>query len=108
MKLYFLVDESENLVYGNWPMQEDGKVQYCFDVEPDTIQLVNDGELDFKIINGELSIISSDRKQIREDKKAIQEAERKQKETSKQELKTKLVSGTATLEDISQALLKFL
>lgn len=104
MKYYFLQSSDGSITYCDYPIKETGSITYQFEVAEEQLALVEAGEKDFQIANGELSLINSTRKQDME----AQQAQVAQLISEKEELKSKLQNGTATDEDIKAALLKLL
>lgn len=105
MKLFFTInDENKILSFSNIKMQESNGITYEFEVDETDEKLVNEGVKDWVIVDGQLSTVDSNKKQLLAEAKQQEQLEQEQKN----ELKNKLESGEASLEEIQKLLAKLL
>ncbi len=108
MKLYFAKHTDGSITTANWPIKETGAESFEFEVDEEVKRLVDEGEKDFQIENGELKVVNSTRKAEREAEVLRQKEEAQALELEKAELKTKLENKQASLGEIQELLAKLL
>lgn len=85
-------------------MKEENSITHEFDVDETDEKLVNEGVKDWVIVDGQLSTVDSDRKEKREQLEV--KAQEEEQETA--DLREKLKTGQATLEETQKLLAKLL
>lgn len=100
MKLHIL-KSGENFSFSNFEFKENGQTSFEMDFNEEDYKGLFEGEKELKEINGIITVVNSTKKQ---EMLAAQEAEAQQK----LELKSRLESGTASLEEIQSLLSKLL
>ena len=108
MKLYFAKHADGAITTANWPIKETGADSFEFEVDEEVKKLVDEGEKDFQIENGELKVVDSTRKAEREAELAKRQTELEVLQKEKAELKIKLEKKEASLDEIQTLLAKLL
>lgn len=106
--MYFTKNKDGLIAISNWPIKETNAESFAFEVDEEVKKLVDEGEKDFQIENGELRIVDSTRKAEREAEILRQKEEAQVLEAEKVELKTKLEKKEASLDEIQTLLAKLL
>ena len=110
MTIHFALKENGTITYSKLgEIQETGTISYHqFEVDEEDVAQVDEGIKDFSIENDKLVIIDSTRKADADEviNSHLEIAEQDQEE--RDNLKVKLQNGTATDNDIKNALLKLL
>ncbi len=100
MKQYFAKHKNGNITVCNWPIKETGADSYEFEINELDLKDVQNGEKDWRIEGGKLTVVASTRKaDFLAAQKAAQDAQitmEEQEKNRKLELVQKITEGKAS------------